>query len=142
MEQAESGFAAFRNSYYFWDWITLGCGFLTMIGGLYVVTRILGLPGRIAVARKHPDAEAVYTMGWVGFLAVVPWIQAFIWAFKPTDKVDIRRFPKEEQEAEKEDLARLMAYAYGTTPDGEPPQKDAPTRETPPKPESDSTDKA
>jgi hypothetical protein len=21
-------------------------------------------------------------MGWVGFLAIVPWIQAFIWAFK------------------------------------------------------------
>ena len=41
-------------------------------------------------------------MGWVGFLAVIPWVQAFIWAFKPTSVIDIRRFPKAE-----EDLARL-----------------------------------
>src|SRR5512132_3395248 len=26
-------------------------------------------------------------MGWAGFLLIVPWIQAFIWAFKPTDVV-------------------------------------------------------
>ncbi len=36
-------------------------------------------------------------MGWVGFLAIVPWIQTLIWAFKPTDVVDIRRFPRQEQ---------------------------------------------
>ena len=37
---------------------------------------MLGLPGRIAIARNHPEAEAVYLMGWVGFMAVVPWVQA------------------------------------------------------------------
>jgi hypothetical protein len=110
----------FRQSYYFWDWITFGCLWLALIGFLTAIVKLLGLPGRIAVARKHPDAEAVYAMGWVGFLAIVPWIQAFIWAFKPTDKVDIRRFPKEEQAAEKEDLARLAAYAYGRKIDPEP----------------------
>ena len=26
-------------------------------------------------------------MGWAGFLPIVPWIQAFIWAFRPTDVV-------------------------------------------------------
>jgi hypothetical protein len=52
---------------------------------------VLGLLGRIAIAR-NPDAEAIDIMGWAGFLAVVPWIQAFIWAFKPTVVVDIRRF--------------------------------------------------
>jgi hypothetical protein len=31
------------------------------------------------------EADAIYLMGWVGFLAVVPWIQALIWAFKPTE---------------------------------------------------------
>ena len=117
MDGIESRWDAFRQSYYFWDIITLGCGVITVIGGLTLVTLLLGLPGRIAVKREHPDAEAVYAMGWVGFLAVVPWIQAFIWAFKPTDKVDIRRFPKEEQAAEREDLARLAAYAYGRKPD-------------------------
>jgi hypothetical protein len=34
---------------------------------------------------------AINTMGWLGFLAVVPWMQAFMWAFKPTDVVDIRK---------------------------------------------------
>lgn len=113
MEKAESGWAAFHNSYYFWDIVTLICGMTAVFGGLSLIVLLLGLPGRIAVKRNHPEAEAVYALGWSGFLAVVPWIQAFIWAFKPTDVIDIRRFPDEEREAIKEDLARLKAYAYG-----------------------------
>lgn len=132
----DGGATSFQDSYYFWDLITLACGVLSVAVGLYIVTRILGLPGRIAVARKHPDAEAVYAMGWVGFLAVVPWIQAFIWAFKPTDKVDIRRFPKEEQAAEEEELARLRAYAYGDKPKPAVPAEAAPVAEpSPPAPD-------
>jgi hypothetical protein len=81
---------------------------VTVVGAGFVLFAIfmLGLPGRIALARKHPEAEAVNIMGWAGF-AVVPWFQAFLWAFKPTDVVDVRRFPRQEQEAEREDLARL-----------------------------------
>src|SRR5271165_6212375 len=90
-----------------WDYLT----FLTFIiigaGGVGLAVIILGLPGRIAIARNHPDAEAVNLMGWLGFLAVVPWIQAFGWAFKPTDVVDIRRFPPEEQRVIREEIARL-----------------------------------
>ena len=90
-----------------WDYLT----FLTLMLGVValVVTWlfIAGLPGQIAIARKHPDAEAVKIMGYAGFLPVVPWIQAFIWAFKPTDIVDIRRFPNEEAQAVDEDIARL-----------------------------------
>jgi hypothetical protein len=71
------------------------------------VVWLAGLPGRIAIARKHPDAEAVKVMGWAGLLVAVPWIQAFIWAFKPTDIVDIRRFPREEREAVDEIIVRL-----------------------------------
>jgi len=75
------------------------------------------LPGRIAVARKHPDAEAVNIMGWVGFLALVPWIQAFIWAFKPTQVVDIRRYPLAEQTAVDEEIAKMSGKgtAHGTS---------------------------
>lgn len=120
MDRIESNWDAFRDSYYFWDWITLGCGVIAVFGFLVTVILLLGLPGRIAVARKHPDAEAVYALGWLGFLAVVPWIQAFIWAFKPADKVDVRRLPREEQAAEREELARLEAYAYGRKADPEP----------------------
>jgi hypothetical protein len=103
----------FLQSPYFWDWITLACGAVAAAGFLWGLVLLLGLPGRIAVARNHPDAEAVYTMGWVGFVAIVPWIQALIWAFKPTNKVDIRYFPQAERISERESLEHLAAYAYG-----------------------------
>ncbi len=57
------------------------------------------LPVQIAIARNHPDAGAVKVMGWAGFLAVVPWIPAFIRAFEPTDIVEIRRFPADDRAA-------------------------------------------
>ena len=78
-----------------------------MLGGLAGLVWLAGLPGRIAIARKHPDAEAVKLMGYAGFLMAVPWIQAFIWAFKPTNIVDIRRFPTEEAKGIDEEIARL-----------------------------------
>ena len=90
-----------------WDYLTF-LVMLALVGAfLTVAVLVLGLPGRIAIARKHPDADAINTMGWLGFLAVVPWMQAFMWAFKPTDVVDIRYFPKQEQQNIGEELARL-----------------------------------
>jgi hypothetical protein len=68
---------------------------------------ILGWPGRIAIARRHPDAEAVNMMGWLGFIAIVPWVQAFIWAFKPTDVVDIRYGPRQVRQETADQLSRL-----------------------------------
>jgi hypothetical protein len=112
---------AFLQWAYFWDAITAACLVVAVGGFLWGLVLLLGLPGRIAVARNHPDAEAVYTMGWVGFLAIVPWIQALIWAFKPTDKVDIRYFPQAERISERESLERLSAYAYGTRHPPPPP---------------------
>ena len=100
----------------FWDYATFVVLFVMVMSGLVFLVWLAGLPGRIAVARKHPDAEAVKLMGYAGFLAAVPWIQAFIWAFKPTDIVDIRRFPKEEAKGIEEDIARLT----GKTPPPEP----------------------
>jgi len=99
----------------FWDYVTFVS--LAVIGAAFigVLVFILGLPGRIAIARKHPEAEAVYVMGWVGFLAVVPWIQAFMWAFKPTNIIDIRNLPKEEKRETDAMIARLKGEA--TTPD-------------------------
>ena len=90
-----------------WDYATFAVLVFLAISGLAFIVWLMGLPGRIAIARKHPDAEAVKIMGYAGFLAVVPWIQAFIWAFKPTDIVDIRRFPAAEAKAIEEDIARL-----------------------------------
>jgi hypothetical protein len=91
----------------FWDYATFAALMLLVLAGLITVVWLAGLPGRIAIARKHPDAEAVKMMGYAGFLAAVPWIQAFIWAFKPTDIVDIRRFPKAEAQGIDEEIARL-----------------------------------
>jgi len=100
----------------FWDYVMFASFFIVGVFIFALVLFILGLPGRIAIARNHPDAEAVYLMGWVGFLAVIPWIQALIWAFKPTDVVDIRRFPKEERKAVEEEIARMTGKADKTKP--------------------------
>jgi hypothetical protein len=90
-----------------WDYLTFAV-ILALIGAfLAVAVFILGLPGRIAIARKHPDADAINIMGYLGFLAVVPWMQAFMWAFKPTSVVDIRYFPKQEQQNIGEMIARM-----------------------------------
>ena len=81
----------------FWDYVTFAALFVITATGLAKAVLILGLPGHIAVARKHPEADAVNLMGWVGFLAVIPWVRALIWAFKPTTVIDIRRTPGEER---------------------------------------------
>jgi hypothetical protein len=109
----------------FWDYVTFAA--LAILGAGFVTTLVLvaGLPGRIAIARGHPDAEAVNIMGWAGLLPVLPWIQAFIWAFKPTDIVDIRRMPAEEAKAVDEEIAHLKGTAPSDAPkaanEAEPP---------------------
>jgi uncharacterized protein DUF3302 len=67
-----------------WDYLTFAV-MIALIGAfLAVAVFVLGLPGRITIARKHPDADAINIMGWLGFMAVVPWMQAFMWAFRET----------------------------------------------------------
>jgi hypothetical protein len=91
-----------------WDYLTFLTLFLTGAAVVSVWVWLAGLPGRIAIARKHPEAEAVNLLGWAGLLpTIIPWVQAFIWAFKPTDIIDIRRFPREEARAIDEDIAHL-----------------------------------
>ncbi len=91
---------------------------IAALGVLAFAVFLFGLPGRLAIARKHPEAEAVNLMGWAGFFALYPWFQALIWAFKPSDVVDIRRFPRAEAAAEREEQARLTGKAL---PDEKPP---------------------
>src|SRR5215470_20074845 len=95
----------------FWDYATFASLFVIVAAGLAAAVFILGLPGRIAIARKHPEADAVNLMGWVGFVAIVPWIQALIWAFKPTDVVDLRYLPKDVQRETDAMIARLTGKA-------------------------------
>jgi hypothetical protein len=92
----------------FWDYLTFATAAAAGVAVLVIFVWLAGLPGRIAIARKHPDAEAVKLLGYAGLLPTIyPWIQAFIWAFKPTEIVDIRRFPRAEARAIDQDIARL-----------------------------------
>ena len=103
-----------------WDYLTFVVLLILISAGITVLVLLASLPGKIAIARNHPDAEAVKMMGWSGFLAVVPWIQAFIWAFKPTDIIDIRRFPAEERESIAKEIARLRGEEPPATPTSQP----------------------
>ena len=95
-----------------WDYLTVLTLFLTVVAGGAFWIFLAGLPGRIAISRKHPEAEAVKLLGYAGLLPTIyPWVQAFIWAFKPTNIIDIRRFPREEARAIDEDIARLKGDA-------------------------------
>ena len=96
----------------FWDYATFAAIAVIVAGGLGAAVFILGLPGRIAIARRHPEAEAVYLTGWVGFLAVVPWIQALGWAFRPTTVIDVRYLPADE----KRETEAMIARMTGPTP--------------------------
>ncbi|MGA8727511.1 MAG: DUF3302 domain-containing protein [Terracidiphilus sp.] len=109
-----------------WDYLAFLVILLAIGAGLAVAVFILGLPGRIAIARKHPDADAINVMGWLGFMAVVPWMQAFMWAFKPTDVVDIRYFPKQEQQYTDEMLAQMKGKTtIEKKPEAEEPRSEA-----------------
>jgi len=108
----------------FWDYATFLSLFVLTAAGLALAVFILGLPGRIAIARNHPEAEAVYLMGWVGFLAVVPWIQALAWAFRPTAVIDIRYLPRQRRTETEATIAKLtgtgpMAIASPATDRGD-----------------------
>jgi hypothetical protein len=105
----------------FWDYLTFVTLFLFVVAGVALGVFVLGLPGRIAIARRHPEAEAVNLMGWAGFLAVVPWMRVFIWAFKPTDVIDIRNFTGAERRDIDEQIARLTGK--------DPPPKPSPPAE-------------
>jgi hypothetical protein len=107
-----------------WDFLTFAVIIALVAAFLAVAVFILGLPGRIAIARKHPDADAIKIMGWLGFLAVVPWMQAFMWAFKPTNVVDIRYFPAQEQQNINEMLARMKGK---TASEKKPEAKELPS---------------
>jgi len=116
-----------------WDYLTFVTLFLTVAAGVAFWVWLAGLPGRIAISRKHPEAEAVKLLGYAGLLPTIyPWVQAFIWAYKPTDKVDIRRFPREEQRAIDEDIARLRGAPSKESAQASPPPKEAGEPGSPP----------
>jgi hypothetical protein len=108
-----------------WDYLTFLTLFLVVVSFVAFWVWLAGLPGRIAIARKHPEAEAVNLLGWAGLLPTIyPWVQAFIWAFKPTNIIDIRRYPREEARAIDEDIARLRGAPAKATEEASAPPSD------------------
>ena len=96
-----------------WDYLTFLTLMVCVVALIMTWLFLAGLPGRIAIARKHPEAEAVKYLGYAGLLPTVyPWMQALIWAFKPTDIVDIRRFPAEEARETEKEIARLRGTPH------------------------------
>ncbi len=115
-----------------WDYLTFLTLFLTVFSVVAFWVWLAGLPGRIAIARKHPEAEAVNLLGWAGLLPTIyPWVQAFIWAYKPTEIIDIRRFPREEARAIDEDIARLRGAPSKEATDANATPNDAEETSTP-----------
>ena len=91
----------------YYDYLTFVAIILLLAAIMGLVLFLMGLPGRTALKRNHPHAEAVNIMGWMGFLAVVPWVHAFMWAFHDAMTVDVRRFPNEEKDAIRKEIERL-----------------------------------
>jgi Kef-type K+ transport system membrane component KefB len=60
-------------------WIVLA---VLLIAGVVIWFVLAMLPGRIARARNHPQADAINVAGWLGALfGGVFWPLALIWAF-------------------------------------------------------------
>ncbi|MEM7170258.1 MAG: DUF3302 domain-containing protein [Pseudomonadota bacterium] len=90
-----------------YDYLTFVFLVIVAIAFFSIAMFILGLPGKIAIKRRHPHAEGVKLMGWAGFLAVIPWIHALIWAFHDSVTVDVRRFPNDEKKEVEAQIKRL-----------------------------------
>ncbi|MEP2031246.1 MAG: DUF3302 domain-containing protein [Paracoccaceae bacterium] len=105
-----------------YDYMTFAAIVLLLAAVMGLVLFLMGLPGKIALKRNHPHAEAVNIMGWMGFLAVVPWVHAFMWAFHDSATIDIRRFPKAEKDAVRKEIERLGGKVVDEYKDGDAPE--------------------
>ena len=67
---------------------------------LWLYTVLAKMPGEIAHERKHPQAEAITVLGWVGLiLGVAPWLVALVWAYIKTDTAIVAAAPEELNDA-------------------------------------------
>ena len=62
---------------------------------IWLVVLIGNIPGNIARAANHPQAEAISVLAWIGLLTLgVGWFIALVWArtrpFIPTEKLEQR----------------------------------------------------
>lgn len=70
----------------FLHWLTLVILFIMPVLVAYVIYRLGSLPGEIARARNHPQADAITVCGWMGIITLVLWPLALVWAYLKPDK--------------------------------------------------------
>lgn len=61
-------------------WLTLVILCVLPIVGAVVLYKLGSLPGAIARARNHPQADAISICGWMGIVTLVLWPVAMVWA--------------------------------------------------------------
>jgi hypothetical protein len=64
----------------FLHWLTLGVLAMAPVLVAIVIFKLGSLPGSIARARAHPQAEAIAVCGWMGIVTIVLWPVAMVWA--------------------------------------------------------------
>ncbi|MDJ0958672.1 MAG: DUF3302 domain-containing protein [Arenicellales bacterium] len=59
---------------------------------IWLVVLLGPLPGKIAEERGHPQADAIYVLGWIGVITLgVAWLIALVWAYtKPFGDAALR----------------------------------------------------
>lgn len=75
-----------------YDYATFAFLVVAIVAFFYVLIQIGSLPGKLAERRKHPHAESVKLMGWIGLFTVFPWVHALIWAYHDSLTIDVRKF--------------------------------------------------
>jgi len=49
---------------------------------IWLVVLLGSMPGNIARKRKHPQAEAITALGWIGIITMgASWLVAIVWAY-------------------------------------------------------------
>jgi len=49
---------------------------------IWIYVEMAKFPGKKARERRHPQADAINVLAWVGLLfGVVPWVIALVWAY-------------------------------------------------------------
>jgi cytochrome b561 len=65
----------------FLHWLTLVALCVMPVVAAYVIYRLGSLPGEVARARNHPQADAINICGWMGIITLVLWPLALVWAY-------------------------------------------------------------
>ncbi len=49
---------------------------------IFMVAKLGPIPGNIAKSRGHPQADAIYALGWIGVVTLgLAWPIALVWAY-------------------------------------------------------------